>query len=85
VFETKNDLNSAPPMFDTNNDLAPTLRPQAIELPNDRLADCIDFHTHSGKSRRKDRDAFHDIPFECASECMTAYLDRITKDDQWPI
>ena len=29
-------------MFETKNDLSPAIRQEAIELLNDRLADCID-------------------------------------------
>ena len=32
-------------MFETKNDLDPAIRQEAIELLNDRLADCIDLHT----------------------------------------
>jgi hypothetical protein len=31
-------------IFDTKNDLDPAIRQEAIELLNDRLADCIDLH-----------------------------------------
>jgi hypothetical protein len=45
MFENKNDLDPATPMFETKNDLDPAIRQEAIELLNDRLADCIDLHT----------------------------------------
>ena len=32
-------------MFETKNDLDPAIREEAVELLNDRLADCIDLHT----------------------------------------
>jgi starvation-inducible DNA-binding protein len=45
VFETKNVLGPATPMFEFKCDLAPAIRQEAIELLNDGLTDCIDLHT----------------------------------------
>jgi hypothetical protein len=57
--------SGSPPMFETKNDLSPTIRQEAIELLNDRLADCIDLHTqvkHAHWSVKWDRSGIQVLP-----------------------
>jgi starvation-inducible DNA-binding protein len=69
-------------MFDTKNDLDPAIRQEAIELLNDRLADCIDLHTQvkhaNWNVKGREFIALHKL-FDEINDAVVEYVDTIAE------
>lgn len=69
-------------MFETKNDLSPSIREKAIELLNARLADCVDLHTQVKHAHWNVKGpnfiALHKL-FDEINDAVLEYVDEIAE------